>query len=302
MIRIIREYGPYDVIHSHVHHFSGYVLKIAKSVSIPVRIAHSHNDTLSLQKKGSFKRRLYRNLMKKWIDKYSTVGLAASGKAAYALFGCNWNLKPWIKIHYYGIDLDPFRGNYNLREIRSELGIDEKSFVIGHIGRFEEQKNHVFVIDIFEKVVKRDQKAVLLLVGNGSLLPNIKKKVADINLKNKVCFAGIRKDIPRILIGAIDVLILPSLFEGLPLVALEAQAAGKWLIRSEEITGEGDIVPAFVKKISHEMPAERWADAILRIKAESHSAKYSGGPEVMKESQFNILNGLKELEKYYEGK
>ena len=128
LISIFREYGPYDVIHSHVHHFSGYILKIAKGVNIPVRIAHSHNDTSSLQKKASIKRRLYLLLMKRWIDRYSTLGLAASKKAAYALFGCHWNLKPWIRIHYCGIDLVPFREKYDSKEVRNELGIDENVF------------------------------------------------------------------------------------------------------------------------------------------------------------------------------
>ena len=175
------------------------------------------------------------------------------------------------------------------------------SFVIGHIGRFDEQKNHIFIVDIFENIAKRDQSAALLLVGAGPLLPYIKNKIAEKNLNHRVYFAGIRKDIPRILIGAIDVLLLPSLFEGLPLVGVEAQAAGKCLIRSEETPEEVDIVKALVIRISNKTPAVIWADEILKIKTQEMPIDKFKAIEIIKTTNFNILRGLRELERYYEG-
>jgi len=301
MMRVLHEHGPYDVIHSHVHHFSGYILRIAKKFAIPVRIAHSHIDTSNLQENSSIKRRLYLYLMKRWIESYSTIGLAASQEAACDLFGPHWNSKPWIKIHYCGIDLAPFREKYDPREVRSELGIDEKSFVMGHIGRFDKQKNHILIVDVFEKIAKRDQNAVLLLVGTGPLLPYIKKRVEESDLNKKVHFVGIRKDIPRILIAAIDVFILPSLYEGLPLVGLEAQAAGKYFIRSEEITDEVDVVKPLIKRISNRQSAEIWANEICKFRNQEIPISREKALGMIENTNFNILNGLDNLERCYKG-
>jgi len=301
MKRIFDEHGPYDVVHSHVHYFSGLILKIATSAAIPIRISHSHNDTSSLEEGISVKRRLYTILMKRWIDKYSSIGLAASGNAANALFGRNWKLKPWINIYHCGIDLIPFRQEYDSKEVRNELGIDENAFVIGHIGRFDRQKNHFSLIDIFDNIAKKDHNAVLLLLGTGPLLPQIQKKVEDKKLTNKVLFSGIRKDIPRILMGAIDIFLLPSLFEGLPLVGLEAQAAGKYFIRSKEITDEVDIVKPLVKIISNRRPAEIWANEIIKLRNEKIPINQHEALAIMENTNFNILKGISHLEKCFKG-
>jgi len=300
MKRIFCAHGPYDVVHSHVHHFSGFVLKIAEKAGIPIRIAHSHTDSSGLQ--HTISRRFYLAVMKNWIDHYATLGLAVSERAAFALFGPKWKMRTWIKIHPCGIDLAPFREKYNSREVRSEFGIDENAFVIGHIGRFDENKNQKFLLDVFDQIAEKDLTAVLLLVGVGPLLPFIKRKVEDKNLSEKVFFPGKRKDIPRILMGAMDVFLLPSLHEGLSLVAVEAQAAGKKLIRSEEISGEVDIVKPLVRKVSNKQMPEIWAKAILETKNQERLIPQEKALQIVENTQCNILRGIKELEGYFEGK
>src|SRR5438876_10262860 len=106
--RIIKSCGPYDVIHSHVHHYSGFVLKVAHSAGVPVRIAHSHSDTTMLQHQANSLRRVYLQLMQFLIGRYATLGLAVSEKAACALWGAKWRSDPRWRILHHGIDVRPF--------------------------------------------------------------------------------------------------------------------------------------------------------------------------------------------------
>jgi len=121
--RILKEHGPYDVVHSHLHHFSGLVLYAAHMAGISIRIAHSHNDTLIIDKRSKFARKIYLTLMKHLIRRHATCGLAASRPAAVALYGANWETDPRWRVLYCGIDLAPFRESICRAQVRTELGI-----------------------------------------------------------------------------------------------------------------------------------------------------------------------------------
>jgi len=297
--RILREHGPYDIVHSHVHHYSGYVLRLAQQAGVPVRMAHSHNDTSPVEAGAGLMRRGYLTLMKRWIAQHATVGLAASRLAAADLFGPVWEADPRWQILYYGIDLTPFQGYINPVAVRAELNIPAEVFVMGHVGRFAEQKNHAFLVDIVIEVAKREPRTRLLLVGDGSLRPAIEQKVAQADLTDRVIFAGLRADVPRLMRGVMDVFVLPSFYEGLPLVGIEAQAAGLPVILSDAITEEVDRVRPLVQRLSLSQPASAWAEAILTMRDAAPAITQQEALAVIEKSSFNIQTSVKSLAEVY---
>lgn len=297
--RMIKENSPYDIIHSHVHHYSGFVLKLAKGAGIPARIAHSHNDNRYIQRKSTLLRKAYYTLMKSWIRRYATKGLAASEDAAFALFGLDWKGDKRWQVLYCGIDLTPFRMNVDSFVIRNALGIPQDAFVIGHVGRFIEQKNHTFLIDVFNEVTKLRPKTYLLLVGDGPFFTKIKTRTSVLGLSDRVIFAGIRSDVASLMKGAMDVFVFPSLYEGLGLAYLEAQAAGLPCIISDDVPIEGDVVKTLIRRLSLAKPATVWAKSILGSSIKEARICQAELLNQVEDSVFNIDYSVKELEKVY---
>ncbi|HIK03583.1 MAG TPA: glycosyltransferase family 1 protein [Trichormus sp. M33_DOE_039] len=295
--RILREFGPYDIVHSHLHHFSGYVLYLAKQAGVPVRIAHSHNDT-SAQEKGLY-RRWYRSFMKSLIAHNATLGCGCSYQATADLFGTQWQDDSRWQVFYFGIDLKPFENTVDRVAIRAEFGIPADAFVIGHVGRFHPQKNHRFLIEIAAEIAKREPQMRLLLLGEGYLQLEIYQKVVQMGLGDRVIFAGTRSDIPRLMMGAMDVFLLPSLHEGLPIVSIEAQAAGLPLILSDVITDELQKIKPLVQKISLSQPARVWADAVLAVRNSQSRITQTDSLAILKNSDFNISSSVQALVKTY---
>jgi glycosyltransferase involved in cell wall biosynthesis len=298
--RILREYGPYDIVHSHVHHFSGYVLRLAKQAGIPVRIAHSHNDNSSAEAKAGFYRRLYLMLTEWWIARYATIGFGCSRKAATDLFSSSWESDPRWQILYYGINLNPLRDRIEPVALRSELGIPSDAFVIGHVGRFVKQKNHLFLLEIAAEVAKHEPKMRLLLVGEGSFRPNIEQKVLKLGLRDRVIFAGVRSDVPHLMRGVMDVFLFPSLHEGLGLVLIEAQAAGLPCIFSNVVPEEADVIKHLVQRISLSQPVSEWVQVVLHQREMRSIITQSDDLAQVETSPFNIGTSVKQLESIYQ--
>jgi glycosyltransferase involved in cell wall biosynthesis len=298
--RILREYGPYDIVHSHVHHFSGYVLLLAKQAGISVRIAHSHNDNSSAEAKAGFYRRLYLTLTEWWIARYATLGFGCSRKAVADLFSPSWESDPRWQLLYYGIDLNPLRDRIDPVALRSELGIPSEAFVIGHVGRLVKQKNHLFLLEIAAEVAKHEPKMRLLLVGEGSLRANIDQKVLQLGLSEIVIFAGVRPDVPHIMRGVMDVFLFPSLHEGLGLVLIEAQAAGLPCIFSNVVPEEADAIKPLVQRISLSQPVSEWVQVVLRQREMRSTITPSDALALVETSPFNIETSVKQLESIYQ--
>jgi glycosyltransferase involved in cell wall biosynthesis len=295
--RIIATHGPYDIVHSHVHHYSGYTLRLAQRAGVPVRIAHSHNDLSSSDYSPSPLRRIYLSTTEQWIRKHATIGLAASNQAAKALFGSEWRSGSPCRLLYYGIDLEPFRAPLD-PTLRTTLRLPSDGFVIGHVGRFVEQKNHVFLLKIMHRVLRAAPKTYLLLVGDGPLRPAIERQVVEMGLTKQVVFAGLRSDTVQVLLNAMDVFVMPSLYEGLPLAGLEAQAAGLPCIFSDTITQELDLVPDLIQRLSLSTPASIWADCVLASRR-SLVSRLQGLKKLL-DSPFNIANCVTRLEEIYQ--
>ena len=193
------------------------------------------------------------------------------------------------------IDSQNFIANANTRkEIRKELGLEDK-FVVGHVGRLHPQKNHDFLIDVFAEIKKKKPDAELILVGTGPLEEKVRSKVADMGLTESVQFLGNRKDMNRIY-QAMDVFVFPSLFEGLGIVAIEAQAAGVPIVCSEGLPPETDITPIYRKLLLSD-GAEEWANAALEM-AQNPNA-HTNMQKYVIDAGFDMDATAKYMESYY---
>jgi glycosyltransferase involved in cell wall biosynthesis len=300
--RALVQFGPYDFIHTHFQHYAGWVLRTAHHVGIPNRIAHSHSDTRMLQARAKLYRKLYLMMTRRWVKRHATAGLACSEGAASGLYGRFWQHDSRWKIHYCGIDCRPFRARVNSRLVRSELGIPANAFVIGHVGRFDTAKNHLFLLDILHEVIKRQPKARLLLVGDGPLRPEVEAKAQRLGMEKYITFAGVRSDIPRLMLAAIDIFVFPSLFEGLPLVLIEAQGAGLPSILSETVPQETDVVKPLLHRISLSEPASVWAKTLLEVQKTAATITQADALAMIEASPFNIIHSVRNLENFYHSK
>jgi glycosyltransferase involved in cell wall biosynthesis len=297
--RTVAGYGPYDIVHSHVHHYSGYTLRLAQRAGIPIRIAHSHNDASTQDISPSPLRWIYLRTTERFIRCYATIGLAASGKAAEALFGWEWQRNSFCRLLYYGIDLAPFRAQAD-PSVRAVLQLPPDAFVIVHVGRFDQQKNHGFLLEIFRRVADADSGSRLVLIGDGPLRPAIEQRVAELGLAGRVVFAGIRADVPRVLVGAANVFVMPSLHEGLPLAGLEAQAAGLPCVFADSITAELDVVPQLITRLRLSDSSSDWARVLLAKRVQAPPIKQDEALAVMQASPFDILRSVAELARLYQ--
>ncbi|WP_456277295.1 glycosyltransferase family 1 protein [Bacillus sp. AK128] len=232
--KFFKNNNQYKIVHSHLDKMSGLVLRVAKKANIPKRIAHSHNT----RSEGGLASRMYKTYAGSFITKSATEFFACSNTAAKWLFNrTDMN----HKILNNGIESDKFAYNDTARnEIREELNIPKSTVVLGHVGRFNHQKNHQFLIEVFAEYKVDEPNAVLVLVGEGVLKNEIEQKVKKYNLIDSVKFLGVREDI-HCLLQAFDVFVFPSLHEGLPVTLIEAQASGLPCIISDTITTEVDM-------------------------------------------------------------
>jgi glycosyltransferase involved in cell wall biosynthesis len=290
--RILQQHGPYDAVHAHLDSNSGFVLAIAKACGVPVRIAHSHLDSHSLAESGG--RRLYRALGKKLIQLNATNGLAASAAAATDMFGPHWRSDARWSVHPCGIDLEPFACPPDRGLVRTELCIPTAAFVVGHVGRFNSQKNHHFIFEIGKLLLKRRPDVYFLLVGDGPDRPSITRAFSEAGLGERVICPGNRYDVPRLMRGAMDAFVFPSLYEGLGLAVIEAQAAALPCIISDTIPEEVDVIPELISRLSLIGNPSLWAD---QIEMALSGAKYSpeAAQALLSGSRFNVVNEVKEL-------
>lgn len=257
IISVIKKYGPYQAVHSHVNIANSWVLVATKLAGVPIRISHSH-DT-SGKDSDTFLRKAYIWWEELLIKKNATHFLACSTLAGEYLYGKEFFAAKGIVSHN-GIDIAQFIDiNENKQQaLKEELDIADH-IIFGNITRFEPKKNTLFTIDVFAKIVKKYPNAVLLLGGpDGGLLENVKSRVHKLGLDGNVRFIGVRNDVPDLL-HLMDVYLFPSLFEGLGIVALEAQAAGVYIIASKAVPREVDMGLGLIEFCS--LDVDQWVTA-----------------------------------------
>ena len=283
MRRFFREHPEYRIIHSHIDAMSYLPLLAAKKAGLPVRIAHSHST--SIDKDFKYPLKLY---FRSKLSQAANVRLACGEEAGHFLFG----EEPFTVISN-AIDPEPFYFDPEVRQRkRDALGINAE-LVIGHVGRFSYPKNHRFLVEVFQEVNRRQQNAVLLLTGTGEKEQEIRDQVQMLNLEEKVLFLGSRDDVSE-LYQAMDVFVMPSLFEGVPLVGIEAQAAGLPCIFSDRVPKEVQIA-GNCEFLPLEKAAPVWAERILAVNSEGRA----DAEEMLRNSRYNIKHTSNILENFY---
>ena len=295
---LLKENG-YRVVHCHLGTLSFLPLLAAKRAGVPVRILHNHST-------AGGGRELVRNaakvLLKPWAKLFATDFLACSEYAAHWMYGkipvCGLDdfSAPHgsVRIMNNAIDTNAFRfDRHRRRDVRRELGIAIKTLVFGHVGRFCPQKNQQFLIDIFIEILKIHGDSRLVLVGEGSDKELIKARVISAGISDKVIFTGQRSDTAA-LYSAFDCFLLPSQYEGLPVVGVEAQCSGLPCLFSDRVTREAKLTEN-AHFLSLKSPAADWAcaaEALARLERNDTS-------EQTAEAGFDILSQGKRLERFY---
>lgn len=257
----LKENGPYVAVHSHTLFHSGIAVLAARLAGIRIRISHAHT---TADKNGAL-RSIYTRFMRTIIKQFSTDFLFCSRAAGEFLFGKNQleeaNASYFPNLIDYKAFLPYPAAAVNRFKMEEGLG---KSLVLGHIGTFKEVKNHAFLLEILRSIMKRDPTVKLILAGDGELKEHMQKEALHEGLAENIRFLGVREDIATIL-HSMDVFVFPSLYEGLGLVLLEAQACGTSCVVSENIQPEADLDLGLVTKLQLSEGADRWAEKILEI-------------------------------------
>lgn len=290
--KVLKE-GNYSIVHSHINTLSVFPLFAAKLAKTPIRIAHSHSTTNKKEKKKNVLKQVLRPFSKVFATHY----ICCSELAGRWLFGNKTYDRGRVFLLNNAIDLERFSFDVLKRKAkREELNIDSDTLVIGHIGRFVSQKNHSFLVKIFDEIVKIHPNSVLLLVGQGPLREEIEKKVIALKIEEKVKFLGQRDDVDE-LYQAFDVFLLPSLYEGLPVVGVEAQGCGCLCEFSSDMTSETKVLST-TRFIELNKSPREWANTIID---DAKRFKRKDSKDEMTMVGFNIKREGKKLEdKYFE--
>lgn len=251
--------NEYKVVHAQLSTMSVFALFAAWRAGVPTRVCHNHSTAHFGEGKKTILKYILRPLNKIFATDYWTCG----EKAGRWMYGNGTYNKGKVFVLPNAIDTEKFEYSENNRKrLRQGLGIPEHAFVIGNVGRFMYQKNHEFLIKVFAEVKRKFSDVYLLLVGEGELFDEIKELVIKLELQNGVIFTGARKDVNE-LYSIMDVFCLPSRYEGMPVVAWEAQANGLRCFLSANITREADC-----SKTSRYIPItgmEQWVSAIEKM-------------------------------------
>lgn len=278
------EHAEYSIIHVHQDCMSSVILKVAKECGVKIRIAHSHSNFQDLNFKLFIKL-----FYKRKIVRYATHLMACSKSAGDWMFG-----KSSFQILNNAIDAHKYTYNIITRKRkREEFGIDEKTLVVGHVGRFSPPKNHSFIIDVFNALHKKNSNSKLLLVGDGEGRSLIEKKIKQLELQEHVLLLGKRTDVNEIM-QAMDVFLFPSTYEGLGIVVIEAQASGMPCLISDKVANECKITN-LVYRLRLKDDISVWVRNILRLSSIPRLDTYD---EIMNNG-FDIKQNVEFLQNFY---
>ena len=282
--QFFKNHPEYKVVHSHLDCMAGIPLKYAKKNEVPIRIAHAHSSNQTRDKKYLLKLMFKRNIKKNATDLF-----ACAQDAGLWMFGCDQ-----FHVMNNAIDTKAYVVNKQTgKEVRQELKIPENAFVVGHVGRFAPPKNHMFIIRVFAEVLKEKTNAFLLLVGEGDLRREAEALTVELGIQDNVIFAGMRSDVNRML-QAIDVFLFPSIYEGLPLSIIEAQAAGLPCWISDKVPIECRKTD-LVTQLSLNASLSIWKDAVVKA---GKVVKRDTSKEIS-DAGFDIHQNAKWLEDFY---
>ena len=282
------EHPEYKILHSHMSELGCYAFIEAQKRGIKIKICHAHNAPCGFDSKT-----LMRNYFKIKIRPYVSHMFVCGQASGMWLFG-EKNTSKFIQVNN-AIDSLKYKNNPTYsNEVKEELGVTRNQLVVGHIGRFNTQKNHEFLIDIFSQVHKLNPDSVLVLVGNGILENRIKEKVKSLSLESNVLFLGTRDDINRV-VQCFDVFLFPSLFEGLGIVLIEAQAAGVPCLTSKKVVAKEACITDILEYYPLNESPLNWANKALELAARP---KRNTTDEIIN-AGFDIKSNAQWLEEFY---
>lgn len=283
--------GQYDIVHAHCEFLSEWYLAIAYKHGVKVRIMHSHIANSHI----SFIKHLYRPLGHYIAKKTATDFFACGIKAAISLWGQKFYDSGRCYIVNNAIDLERYAFSDIKRDaLRKSMGLADKHVLV-NVGRLNYQKNHKFIIHLFSEYSKTDEKALLILIGDGELKDFIRNETSQLGISDKVITLGNRNDVPDLL-NVCDCFILPSLFEGLPVVSIESQANGLPIIMADTITEECKITD-IAMYISLQSPIKTWINGIKSLISKKTDRRIYN--EVVKKSGYCINSESDRLLKKY---
>ncbi|HAX39910.1 MAG TPA: glycosyltransferase family 1 protein [Clostridiales bacterium] len=283
--RLFRQNG-YAIVHAQINTMSVFPLLAAWLARVPVRICHNHSTSYP----GERKKNLLKLVLRPFARLFATHCFACGDTAARWMYGNRFVDRGRVTIIPNAIDLSQYHFNAEHRAaVRREIGANDGTLVVGHIGRFVFPKNHLFLLRIFRAVLTIRPNAVLMLAGDGDLLASCKFSARELGIERNVRFLGVRRDANR-LYAAMDVFCLPSFYEGLPVVMVEALANGLACVVSDKVTRELDNFP--VEHLSLDADALTWAQAL------SESQRFFDAPEALTQA-FDIHQNAKRLQAFY---
>ncbi|WP_253925838.1 glycosyltransferase family 1 protein [Halobacillus sp. A5] len=298
LYQVMKNYGPYQAVHSHTLFHCGIANMAALLAGVKVRIAHAHTTD---DEHTRLIKKLYISGMRKVIKYASTNYLACSKQSGNYLFGKQMLEKN--EYSYFPNVIDYFslieKPQQKVNEFKLQHGLGN-SLVIGHIGRFIEAKNHTFLLKIMKVIVNKHQDAKLLLVGDGDLRSQLIEEAEELGIFNNIRFVGVRSDIETML-HSMDVFVFPSIYEGLGLVLLEAQASGTQCVVSNAIQPEADLGLELVSNLSLSDGPEKWAEVILE-KAGQKEKNINKIINSFELNRYSLNAGISRLLKIYGGK
>lgn len=289
MQQLLAQHPEIRVLHAHNEAMQLFALEGAKHAGLPVRIAHAHNTRLPRDFKLPVKL-----VCKQFIPQAATDYWACGQEAGIYYFGQQAWQQRGVTLHN-AIDLERFGFRPAARaQLRAECRLDGM-LTVGCVARFMAQKNHTRLLDIFDALTKLHPDSRLVLVGEGELRPELEAKAEQLGIADKVLFAGVQSD-TSVWYQAMDVFVMPSLFEGLPVVGIEAQAAGLPCVFSVGITDEV-LLTDTACRVSLQQPDEVWAQTILD--AVHRTAERSSAAAVVRAAGYDIRQETRRLEQLY---
>ncbi|MEN1970005.1 glycosyltransferase family 1 protein [Lentibacillus sp. N15] len=292
----IKMYGPYHAIHAHTLFHCGIASIAARLAGVKIRIAHAHT---TLDKSDRLLRKLYIRFMRRLIKRFSTHLLACSAGAGRYLFGKSALTKSTYTYFPNVIDFESFLdvSKTAIGKFKLETGLG-KHLIIGHAGRFIEAKNHAFLVEVTKFLQEKDPAVKVLFAGDGDLKDQMVAEVKKAGLGDTIHFLGKRNDISTVL-HSMDVFVFPSLYEGLGLVLLEAQASGIPCVVSEAIQPEADIGLGLMKALPLAVGPSAWADNIISLAANKGRSQHDI-ITAFEQKRYSIIQGIATLMEIYQ--
>jgi glycosyltransferase involved in cell wall biosynthesis len=287
--------NSYHVVHGHGTLLPGLFAFLAERAGVPVRIAHAHSAAPVAPGLVSWPSR---RLLRHWIRRTVTAGLACSSVAGDAVFGKGWKRDRRFEILHCAVDPEPFSRPVDKLSLRAEWNLPAGALVLGHVGNFSPVKNYPFLIDLAHAAIRSDPRFFCMLAGDGVERAAVAEKVRALGIQDRVLFAGRRSDVPLLMRAVFDVLAFPSFAEGLPMTLIEAQAAGLPCVVSDAVSREAEVAPGRLNFLPLSAGVGPWLHRVLEL-TEAPRLDSTAAVRQLNGTDFVIGRSIQRLEALY---